>query len=417
MTARKYPVSMPDKRRLHAFLGNSFYMLCLQLANFIVPFGIFSLISSNSGNVILGSYFFFISLIFLTNTFCDFGLTITTLSRLKSIRYKRKYIRHVFLLKFIFLGISLFVVPIFLIIIDASITDYILVCIALFFQVMLPTWFFQYEERMKVVAVSGIVGKLLNLALVFLFVESSSQLSFFINMFAIGAGLTFALNIIAFHVRFSCYPTVNQSLNLKYALCILAISFQTFKSRVALVLYTSLNSVLVAVVLGIQYVAIFGMAEKIYTAGQGVITPVSQVLFPFMSNRPDVNLYKKIVLIFIFVFIFGVSSIYLNVEFVLNVLFSDVPDESISLTKLFLLISVVNCMSILLGYPAFAIVGRIDIPNRSVIYGAYLYLLIIGGLFTFERFSLLNLGFAILFVELFTMLFRLSLFFKLVKKL
>ena len=393
---------MLDDQRFNNLMSNSACMFILQLANFIVPFYVYNTISNIIGLEYLGQYFYFIAYVYFIVTVCDFGLTITSLSKFSRVKFKSHYLSSVFCIKVALFLLSLLSLPLFWFVAEFSKISILFVVLSIFFQSLNPVWYFQSKERNGIIVVSGVVGRLLNFFVIFLFYEEIKTIEFFLFAYTLGVIIPFVVNLFFLEID-AKWPL---RVDLRYIKSIMRLSLKTFKSRMALTAYTSFNTFLIGALLGMQYVSIYGMAEKIYQAGQGVVTPVSQVLFPFISNKPDSKLFIKTVFIFMLIFIVGCLIIMTNTRFILEFLFNEIDDKAITLTRIYLFVSIINAFSVFMGFPAFALFRDLITPNATVLYGACIYALLLPFSILFFGYDLNIFVMIILIVEVSVLLMR-----------
>ena len=85
--------------------------------------------------------------------------------------------------------------------------------------------------------------------------------------------------------------------------------------------------------------------------------------------------------------------------------------EATSILQIFLITTIVNFISVNFGYPAFSIINRLDIPNKSVIFSSIIQLVILFFLYTNNSIDAKSIAISILVTESFVMIFRVYKFF------
>ncbi len=147
-------------------------------------------------------------------------------------------------------------------------------------QVLLPLWLFQGLEVLRAVAAIQLMGKLLTLPLVFLWVQGPNDqlgaLLFFsassvlVGLFAVG--LIWHRGLVQW-VR----PSLAGMWQVFHQGTLL------FSSRALISLYTTLIPLAVGLWAGATQLAYFNLADRLKSAVQALLAPVSQALFPRMS--------------------------------------------------------------------------------------------------------------------------------------
>lgn len=148
-------------------------------------------------------------------------------------------------------------------------------------SVLFPTWYFQGIERMGYI--SGIIGfsRLAAAVALFVFVHHPSD-----ALLALGiqsgslllggiAGMWAAVRRSNLHFR---KPALDDLTH------VLRDGWHLFVSSAAVSLYTNTNVFLVGLLAGNLEAGYFSAAEKLIRALQGLITPISQALFPHMNS-------------------------------------------------------------------------------------------------------------------------------------
>lgn len=148
-------------------------------------------------------------------------------------------------------------------------------------NVLFPQWYFLGTEKMRYISIFTGIAKLASAGLLFLFVHHSDQHVLAVALQSSGMlfagllGLGQALRQLDF--RFEM-PTMNQ------LMATLADGWHLFLSTAAVSLYTNTNMVLVGLLAGNTQAGYFSAAEKLIRAMTGLITPITQVLFPHING-------------------------------------------------------------------------------------------------------------------------------------
>ncbi len=154
---------------------------------------------------------------------------------------------------------------------------------------LLPVWFFQGMQKMKVVTVINVISKLIFTAALFVFVKGSQDLwlaALFTACGYIMAGtisLMYALKY--FNLSFKRQPLgrIKEQLILGRYL---------FLSELKISLFTNTNTLLLGFIAGNTAVAYFASAEKLARAIGNIFTPLTMALFPFFAKEISVDLKK-----------------------------------------------------------------------------------------------------------------------------
>lgn len=147
-------------------------------------------------------------------------------------------------------------------------------------QALFPVWLLQGLEKMKSVAVLQMTSKLLTLPLLFLVVRGPGDLlnaiAFFssVSLFCGALAMGWVARQRLVRWRAPIRSEVRRAFQAGGVL---------FISKLAISLYTMLVPLVVGTVAGTTELGFFSLADRIKTAIQALLTPVSQALFPRMS--------------------------------------------------------------------------------------------------------------------------------------
>ncbi len=147
--------------------------------------------------------------------------------------------------------------------------------------VLFPTWYFQGIEQMRYISAIIGISRLLGAAVLFVFVHHPSDALLAVaiqSCTSVVAGTTGVW--IAFR-RFDLRLRRPSLLELKAAL---TDGWHLFISTAAISLYTNTNVFLVGLLAGNVEAGYFSAAEKLIRAMQGLISPITQAIFPHMNS-------------------------------------------------------------------------------------------------------------------------------------
>ncbi len=146
---------------------------------------------------------------------------------------------------------------------------------------LFPQWFFQGIEKMYWISMVNLTANIIFTIGIYFLVRHSSDYLMAAIVQAAGKLLAGILGVIILfsteHVRLSV-PTVAQ---LRHRL---EDGWHLFMSSAAATLYTSSNAVVLGFVCGMTEVGYFSAAYKIFAAGQGVVSPMCQAIYPHVCS-------------------------------------------------------------------------------------------------------------------------------------
>jgi PST family polysaccharide transporter len=161
---------------------------------------------------------------------------------------------------------------------------------------MFPQWFFQGIEKMYWISIVNLTANIVFTAGIYLLVRHPSDYLIAAIVQAGGKVLAGILGLVILfrteHVKL-IVPTIAQ---IRHRL---ADGWHLFMSSAAATLYTSSNAVVLGLVCGMTQVGYFSAAYKIFAAGQMLVSPMCQAIYPHVcalahrSSELAVNYLRK----------------------------------------------------------------------------------------------------------------------------
>lgn len=142
-----------------------------------------------------------------------------------------------------------------------------------------PYWFFQGKQRIRVAAFTDTLGKLLPAAAMFVLVRSVDDGWRVLALQAIGAALATAVLSVRMHRQHALPSVTNHE-----AFTALRGAAPMFAARAASGLYLQANTIILSLFAPAVAVATYGGAERIVRAAINLLTPLTQALFPRISQ-------------------------------------------------------------------------------------------------------------------------------------
>ncbi|MRF68180.1 oligosaccharide flippase family protein [Escherichia coli] len=358
-----------------------------------------------------------IAILNITMTFTDFGFNIFSAYWIaKNKNNKNRVALHlgsVFIIKFILILICISLVYFYLYIFDNLSLSlelknklFIWISISILFLSYQPTWFFQGIEKMFNITLFMSASKLSYILFVIFLVKNENDISWviasysFSNMIASILGMYFIYKN-GYYIRIPSY---------NFCIDVFKKSSQFFLSRVSVVLYTSANTFIVGNIGGLQQSAFYSSSEKIYQFGQSLSAPISQALFPHLVRTKEKRTLYKFVFTMLIPLTIGTSIIYYFAQDIITLIFSTDFIDATPTLRVLLICIIVNFIGVNFGYPAFSIINRIDLANKTVIAGSLLQLVLILFLYTNNLVSAYSIAVSVLITEGFVMLSRIIIY-------
>lgn len=400
--------------------SNIIALVFVQLSNYLAPLMVFPYLSRVLGVEGFGLVVISLSIIAIAFIFTDFGFNLSAPYWIVKNKHNReevsKYVGSVFILKSGILLFVFFAIYIYFITSNGPLAsvDNIIPCI--FFvvatQAFMPVWFFQGIEKMKGITFFWVTAKLFYLVLVLYFVKHNGQEE--IVLLCLGVS-----NLIA--VLIGIYSIYREGYKIKLPGVEMTVeafknSFQFFLSRAAVGLYTSASTFIVGAFGGVQQAALYSSSEKLYQAGQSLTSPVSQALYPYLSRTADTRSLYKFIGVCLIPIVLGCGICFYFSRDILVIFYGANFNQAESILRIFLVCSVINFIGVNFGYPAFAILNRLDAANKTVLFAAILYAIVLLWLYLSNMISAINVAIGVCCVEGVVMIARASCFFILYRK-
>ena len=306
-----------DYRRI---LDNILSLFSLQGLNYILPIITFPYLTRVLGPDKYGLVAFALAFIGYFQILTDYGFNMSATREISIHREDEEKVSRIYssvmTTKALLMIISFLLMTIIVFSFDKFRSDWLLYYFTFGLVVgnlLMPTWFFQGMEKMRYISILNIGISLIYTAAIFIFIHSPSDYLYVPLISALG---TIIMGLYA--LRF-----VHHEFNLKFILSTRAdIKFQLeegwhiFISTVASSLYTITNTFILGFFASPTIVGYYSVAERIVRIGIGLINPISQSIYPYISslavksNREAIEFIKKVA-IFMAIFTFIISLLLL----------------------------------------------------------------------------------------------------------
>jgi PST family polysaccharide transporter len=224
-----------------------------------------------------------------------------------------------------------------------------------------PLWFFQGMEKMKFVTIINFISKIISTLLVFTFVNNKNDLEIVNLFFSIGSIISGILSVFLAIDIFKLKLNIPKLSDLKNHLFE---GWSLFLSTVFMSMYRESNVLMLGAFTNYKIVGYYSIAEKIIKAIQSVISPFTNILFPFFGRKLNVKNEEENTLAIFFtftkyysIFIFAlVVVLFFSSNFIFNTFFGSSFVFSILNFKILTLVVFFGGLNYLLG-----IVGLINL--------------------------------------------------------
>lgn len=276
-------------------LENMISLTGLQFASYILPLITLPYLTLVLGPEKFGLTQYAISLITYFQFFTDYGFNLSATRELAICRDDNQKISQIFssvmfiklclcILSFIILLLIVMFIPKF----NEDSYVYILTFGMVIGYMLFPTWLFQGLEYMRYTSILNIIGKIVFTVLIFIFIHDTTDYMLVPLINSLGYILVGILGIYIALTKFNIKITIPSIRDIKYHL---REGWYVFISTIAINMYTTTNTFLLGLLTNNTFVGYYSIAEKIILAVNGLLNPISQALYPFISRT--VKTYDK----------------------------------------------------------------------------------------------------------------------------
>ena len=305
----KEKLMQTESKRL---LSNFISLFTLQGLNYILPLITLPYLVRVLGVEIFGLLAFATATVTYFNILTDYGFNLTATKKIALYRENKDKVVEIFSAVMsvkILLMIVSFLLLTLLVFSVAKFTShwelYLLSFGAVIGQVFFPVWFFQGMEKMKYITYLNILAKVIFTVAIFFFVQSKEDAYVVPLLTSLGALISgfFSLIIIKkqFKVSFKFQKLSTLNFYRKEA-------HHIFISNIAISLYTVSTVFILGLLTNNSIVGVYSAADKLIQAVKGLMGPVSQTIYPFISRK--VNESAEACLNFIRYILFSVGLVF-----------------------------------------------------------------------------------------------------------
>lgn len=323
---------------------NFFSLSILQVVNYLLPLitlpYLVRVLGPEKFGLIAFAQAFVMYLVILT----DYGFNLSATREISINREDKEKVSEIFssvIAVKIFLGILSFVIlAVILVFIPKFGNDWLIYIFAfgmVLGNILFPVWFFQGMEKMKYITILNIVAKGIFTICIFIFIRKMADYSYvpLINSlgFMVAGGLSLRIVFKDFGVKFRL-PTLE---SIKHQL---KEGWHIFISTITASVYTISIPFITGLLTNNIIVGYYSAGEKIIRALEGLLNPLSQTIYPYISKLSQKS--KKLALIFIKKLIKVVGSftfflsftIFVSAPLISNIILGEQFIESITVIRI-----------------------------------------------------------------------------------
>lgn len=283
-------------------IKNFSYLSILQISNYVFPVITFPYLVRVLGPEKFGLISFANAFVIYFKIITDYGFNLSATKDISINREDKTKINEIFstvmLIKIVLMAISFFIMSVLIYSINKFTKDALLYYLAfgsVIGRVLFPLWFFQGLEKMKSIALLNILTKIIFTVFIFLFIQKQNDylLVPLINSsgFLISGILALLIIIRSYKVKI-IFPTLK--------------SIKCHLKESSIIFITSFLSNILAsssvFILGLfetnKIVGYYAAIEKLLKAFLNLFSPITQSLFPYISNKLKISKQYGIKILF-----------------------------------------------------------------------------------------------------------------------
>lgn len=260
----------------------------LQVANYIFPLVTLPYLVRVLGAEKYGLVNFAAAFAAYFTIITDYGFNLSATQEISVNRENSNRVSEIFssvftikMMLFVLSSVIFFIIVLVFPIFKENLTLFIVTFLSVLGTALFPLWFYQGIERMKYILIISVSVRLITTILIFVLIKSENDFIKFaglntVTQFVIGIiGFQFALNKFGLRYRFPNKTLIIQQLKNGWNL---------FLSTISINLYTTSNVFILGLFAPANVVGYYAAADKIRMAFQGILSPMSQSVFPYVNK-------------------------------------------------------------------------------------------------------------------------------------
>ena len=265
--------------------------MSLQMGNYVLPLVLIPYLIRVLGLEVYGTWIFALSFTIFARTFVSYGFDLTATRQVavdchNSGKLSELYQSIVVVRSLIWVSCSI-VIGLACWAIEDLRQVYDLALLAMLIligEILFPIWLFQGAETMGLITKVKLSSKAINLGLVMLLVKQPSDV---LLVPILEAGTSLAAGVIALLVAFKKFNLRLVEFKMDRVCSEFRSGAPVFLSQLSVHFYTTINLIILGLMVGPVPVAQYSIADKVYSAVRGLLSPLVQALFPAMAVKFD----------------------------------------------------------------------------------------------------------------------------------
>lgn len=280
-------------------IENYFFMTILQILNSFFYLLIYPYLIRNLGGEAYGTFIFATSIvtyfIFLINFGFDFPAVKHAAQNISNNFELEKLLSNIFTSKILLFIASFCIIIILSKFIPFIQENFILIIICFsqtLYHVLLPQWFFQAFQKMKIITYIQLATRFISLPIIFMLVKNKDDLIIYSIIVSLTSIITAIIAFFTIYFKFNLKIKIT---NLSEIVIWFKEGFPFFLSNSAGVIKEQSIIIIIGSFFGMREVAIYDLANKIISIPKTLLTSINSAIFPVLVQKFDSNKIKKII--------------------------------------------------------------------------------------------------------------------------
>lgn len=258
----------------------------VQGLNYVIPLISVPYLTRVLGMESFGKYIFATSIILLLNIVVEYGFNLSATKEISQMDDTNEISKKFILIIYskIILSLAVFCVLLLFVFITTYKDSELLFAAFIYIigQIFIPFWYFQGIQKLKHFTIVNFFSKISSLIAIFIFVKTDQDELIAILCDSIGSlagGLLSTILVLRIQKR------LPYRFDLKQIFEELRNTSSIFISRLQVALYWNINTPILGLLTNNVVVGEYGISEKIFKAVNGLLNPINQAIYPFLSKE------------------------------------------------------------------------------------------------------------------------------------
>lgn len=375
---------------------NTFFLYILTFSNYFLGLLLYPYLSRVLSVENFGLVGFSMSFIMIFQMIIEYGFSISTTANISEVRESlgtvSRIVSSVMWTKALLSVISVIIFLVIATALSMIRNNFLIVFLFLIDAIVkafLPDFYFRGIEEMKTITIRAVIAKSLSILIAILFVKSDHELIFVPIAFIIGDLTALIITLVMMikdGIRFS-KPVKSE------VFFLMKDGFLFFLSRLSVSINNSLGSFFLGLKFSPASIELGTLAgiTKITTAGEMMLTPVSDSIYPHMIKEKDYNLLKKLFIYGGIIWLLGCGFVFVNADLFCKIILGSKYIFAGRYLRILLVNSFFAFFSVFLGYPTLSPIGKSKYANVAIPVATFVSIIAYVVLWMFNKITLIGI--------------------------